>query len=159
MSFNKLGLNQMIQRTCDKIQYNTPTPIQALAIPSILAGSSVIANSETGSGKTAAFGLPLIHKLSRDPYSIFALIITPTIELAMQISQQLSIFGQGMDLGQGLVIGKTSMAKQIDDLEAYPHVVVGTPGRMRDMLSKCERFREDIERVEMIVLDEADRLL
>ena len=116
MSFNKLGLNPMIQRTCEKIQYNTPTPIQALAIPSVLAGKSVIANSETGSGKTAAFGLPMIHKLSKDPYSIFAVVITPTIELAMQISQQLSIFGQGMNLRQALIVGKTSIAKQINEL-------------------------------------------
>lgn len=153
MSFNKLGLNLMIQRTCEKIQYQTPTPIQALAIPSILAGKSVIANSETGSGKTAAFGLPMVHKLSKDPFSIFAVIITPTIELAIQISQQLAIFGQGMNLRQALVIGKTSIAKQIDELEAYPHVVVGTPGRMRDLLDRCEKFREDIVRAEMIVLD------
>ena len=114
MSFNKLGLNQMIQRTCEKIQYHTPTPIQGLAIPSILSGKSVIANSETGSGKTAAFGLPLVHKLSKDPYSIFAVIITPTIELAMQISQQLSIFGQGMNMRQALLVGKMSISKQID---------------------------------------------
>ena len=153
MSFNKLGLNVMIQRTCEKIQYQTPTPIQALAIPSILSGKSVIANSETGSGKTAAFGLPMVHKLSKDPFSIFAVIITPTIELAIQISQQLAIFGQGMNLRQALVIGKTSIAKQIDELEAYPHVVVGTPGRMRDLLDRCEKFREDIVRAEMIVLD------
>ena len=153
MSFNKLGLNLMIQRTCEKIQYQTPTPIQALAIPSILSGMSVIANSETGSGKTAAFGLPMVHKLSKDPFSIFAVIITPTIELAIQISQQLAIFGQGMNLRQALVIGKTSIAKQIDELEAYPHVVVGTPGRMRDLLDRCEKFREDIVRAEMIVLD------
>lgn len=134
MSFNKLGLNSMIQSTCEKIQYNTPTAIQALAIPSILSGKSVIANSETGSGKTAAFGLPMVHKLSKDPFSIFAIVITPTIELAMQINQQLSIFGQGMNLRQALIVGKTSIAKQIDQLEAYPHVVVGTPGRMRDLL-------------------------
>ena len=78
MSFNKLNLSPMILRTCEKIHYYHPTPIQALAIPSIMEGKSVIANAETGSGKTATFGLPLIHKLSKDPYSIFAIIIAPS---------------------------------------------------------------------------------
>lgn len=78
MSFNKLGLNPMMLKICDKIQYHSPTPIQKLAIPSILKGESVIANAETGSGKTATFGLPIIHKLSIEPFSVYALIITPS---------------------------------------------------------------------------------
>jgi ATP-dependent RNA helicase RhlE len=78
-SFNKLGLSNWILSTCEKIKYNTPTPIQSLTIPQILKGKSVIINSETGSGKTAAFGLPLLHELSKDPTSIFAVIIAPSL--------------------------------------------------------------------------------
>lgn len=78
MSFNKLNLSSMILNTCEKIHYYQPTPIQSLTIPSIIKGKSVIANSQTGSGKTAAFGLPLIQKLSKDPFSIYAVIIAPS---------------------------------------------------------------------------------
>ena len=85
MSFNKLKLGEWLLKTCEKIKYHTPTPIQALAIPSILGGKSVIINSETGSGKTAAFGLPLLNKLAQEPTSIYAVIVAPSLELAMQI--------------------------------------------------------------------------
>lgn len=84
-SFNKLKLSSWVLSTCEKIKYHTPTPIQALTIPHILQGKSVIINSETGSGKTAAFGLPLVNELAKDPTSIFAVIIAPSLELAMQI--------------------------------------------------------------------------
>lgn len=158
MSFNKLGLTPSLLTTCKKLQYNTPTPIQKLAIPSILAGSSIIANAETGSGKTAAFGLPLIQLLSKEPYSIFGVIVAPSRELAMQIGEQIGIFGQGMGLRVAVVIGGAQISKQVQELESYPHIVIGTPGRLVDMLARCEKFREDIGRAEMLVLDEADRL-
>ena len=130
MSFNKLGLAPWILQTCEKIKYHTPTAIQAMAIPSVLKGKSVIINSETGSGKTAAFGLPLLNTLSRDPISIFALVVAPSLELAMQIEQQLGILGQAMGVRQALVVGGCSYAKQHEQLERYPHIVVGTPGRL-----------------------------
>ncbi len=79
MSFNKLKLSNWLLNTCEKIKYHTPTNIQTLAIPSILQKQSVIINSETGSGKTAAFGLPLLNQLSKDPYSIFAVIVAPSL--------------------------------------------------------------------------------
>ncbi len=79
MSFNKLNFTPWVKNLCQKIKYNKPTEIQALAIPSIMAGKSVIINSETGSGKTATFSLPTLDKLSRDPYSIFAVIIAPSL--------------------------------------------------------------------------------
>jgi ATP-dependent RNA helicase DDX49/DBP8 len=114
MSFNKLKLSSWILSTCEKIKYHTPTPIQALAIPSILQGKSVIINSETGSGKTAAFGLPLLNELAKDPVSIFAVIIAPSLELAMQIHQQMGVFGQGINLRQALIVGGVSYSKQFD---------------------------------------------
>jgi len=130
MSFNKLQLSEWLVRTCQKIQYHTPTPIQSLAIPSVLARKSVIINSETGSGKTAAFGLPLLNRLAQEPTSIFAVIVAPSLELAMQIHQQMAIFGQAMNLRQALIVGGVNYRVQFDQLENYPHIVVGTPGRL-----------------------------
>jgi len=116
MSFNKLKLSNWILTTCEKIKYHTPTPIQALAIPHIMKGESVIINSETGSGKTAAFGLPILNELGKDPVSIFAVIVAPSLELAMQIHQQMSIFGQGINLRQALIVGGVSYSRQFDEL-------------------------------------------
>lgn len=130
MAFNKLKLSQWLLKTCEKIKYITPTEIQRLSIPSILDGKSVIINSETGSGKTAAFGLPTLNKLGKEPTSIFAVIVAPSLELAMQIQQQMSIFGQGINLRQALLVGGVNYNRQIDELEKYPHIVVGTPGRI-----------------------------
>lgn len=79
MAFNKLKLGEWLLKTCEKIKYHTPTPIQNLAIPAALQGQSVIINSETGSGKTAAFGLPLLNQLAKDPTSIFAVIVAPSL--------------------------------------------------------------------------------
>lgn len=130
MSFNKLKLSPWVLKTCEKIKYHTPTPIQALAIPSVLERKSVIINSETGSGKTATFALPLLNELSKDPFSIFAVIVAPSLELAMQIHEQMAIFGQGMNLRQALIVGGVNYRMQHEQLEKYPHIVVGTPGRL-----------------------------
>ena len=135
-SFNKLKLSSWVLSTCEKIKYHTPTPIQALTIPHILQGKSVIINSETGSGKTAAFGLPLVNELAKDPTSIFAVIIAPSLELAMQIHEQMSVFGQGINLRQALIVGGVNYRMQFDQLEKYPHIVVATPGRLAEMLTK-----------------------
>lgn len=112
MSFNKLKLSPWILKTCEKIKYHTPTPIQALAIPTVLERKSVIINSETGSGKTATFALPLLNELSKDPFSIFAVIVAPSLELAMQIHEQMAIFGQGMNLRQALIVGGVNYRMQ-----------------------------------------------
>jgi superfamily II DNA/RNA helicase len=114
MSFNKLKLSEWLLNTCQKIKYNAPTPIQALAIPPALQGKSLIINSETGSGKTAAFGLPLLHRLAQDPTSIFAVIVAPSLELALQIQQSMAILGQGMNLRQALLVGGTPYRTQYD---------------------------------------------
>jgi len=152
-SFNKLGLSNWLLSTCEKIKYNTPTPIQSLTIPQILKGKSVIINSETGSGKTAAFGLPLLHDLSKDPTSIFAVIIAPSLELAMQIHEQMNIFGQGINLRQALIVGGVNYRMQYEQLEKYPHVVIATPGRLAELIGKSEKLVEELKRVEVLVLD------
>ncbi len=140
--FNKLQLSSWVVSTCEKIKYLTPTPIQVLTIPPILQGKSVIINSQTGSGKTAAFGLPLLNQLAKDPTSIFAVIVAPSLELAMQIHEQMSIFGQSINLRQALIVGGVNYRMQFEQLERYPHIVVATPGRLAEMLSKSEKLVE-----------------
>ena len=112
MSFNKLKLSPWLLNTCQKIKYHAPTPIQNLAIPPALQGESVIINSETGSGKTATFAFPLLQKLAKDPTSILAVIIAPSLELAMQIHQQMAIFGQTINLRQALIVGGVNYRSQ-----------------------------------------------
>lgn len=116
MSFNKLNFSPWVANLCQKIKYNKPTEIQSFAIPSIIAGKSVIINSETGSGKTATFSLPTLDKLSKDPHSIFAIVIAPSLELALQIHQQLTIFGQSINLRLALLVGGVNYSKQTDEL-------------------------------------------
>lgn len=106
-------------------------------MPAILKGESVIINSETGSGKTAAFAFPILHVLSKEPTSVFAVVVAPSLELAMQIHQQMSVFGQGINLRLALLVGGVNYSRQILELEQYPHVVIGTPGRLAEMIGKC----------------------
>lgn len=125
-------------------------------MPPILAGRNVLGAAQTGSGKTAAFLLPILQRLSEDPFGIFALILTPTRELACQISQQVQAFGASLPVRQCTVIGGVDMTAQSNQLDRLPHVVVATPGRLADLLkgSRPPRLRN----VRFLVLDEADRL-
>ncbi|KRX09254.1 P-loop containing nucleoside triphosphate hydrolase [Pseudocohnilembus persalinus] len=157
--FAKINLDKWIQKTCDKLGYETPTKIQEMAIPSLLKKKDVLINAETGSGKTATFGFPILQELAKDPYGILALIITPSRELAMQIGEQMQAFGQSINLKCACLVGGMDMIKQITELERIPHIVVGTPGRIVDMMSKSPVFMEYIENLQTLVLDEADRLL
>jgi len=107
-TFAEMGLPKWILRTCEEMGYVAPTPVQSSCIPQILMGKNVVGNAETGSGKTAAFALPILQRLSEDPSGIFALILTPTRELAIQISEQLTVFGAKISLRFVLVIGGLS---------------------------------------------------
>ena len=129
-----MGVDNWLLRVCDKIGYKHPTEIQTLTFKPILAGESVIANAETGSGKTAAFAFPLLQRLAKDPCGLFCVVIAPCRELAVQIHEQLKIFGQNINLRQALLIGGTQYLKQNQDLDNIPHVVVGTPGRVAQLL-------------------------
>eukprot|EP00339_Tiarina_fusa_P015023 CAMPEP_0117061392 /NCGR_PEP_ID=MMETSP0472-20121206/42719_1 /TAXON_ID=693140 ORGANISM="Tiarina fusus, Strain LIS" /NCGR_SAMPLE_ID=MMETSP0472 /ASSEMBLY_ACC=CAM_ASM_000603 /LENGTH=229 /DNA_ID=CAMNT_0004780009 /DNA_START=70 /DNA_END=756 /DNA_ORIENTATION=+ len=121
-----------------------------------MEGRNCIASAETGSGKTAAFALPILHSLSEDPYGIYALIVTPTRELATQISEQLHALGAPIGLRVCVVIGGVDMIKQSIDLERKPHVVIATPGRLLSHLQSTDTLK--LNRLKFLVFDEADRL-
>ncbi|XP_046626525.1 probable ATP-dependent RNA helicase DDX49 [Neodiprion virginianus] len=156
-SFVDLKLNSWIVKQCNSIGLKKPTPIQANCIPRILAGEDCIGCAKTGSGKTLAFALPILQKLCEDPYGIFALILTPTRELAFQIADQFSVIGQAINLKKSVIVGGMDMMIQGKELAKHPHIVVATPGRLADHLESCDTFT--LKRIKFLVLDEADRLL
>ena len=113
--------------------------------------------AKTGSGKTMAFALPILHTLSEDPYGIYALVLTPTRELAFQIADQFNVIGVGMRLRTCVVVGGRDTHYQSKDLDKRPHVVIATPGRLADHIENNSTF--SLDKVKYLVLDEADRLL
>jgi superfamily II DNA/RNA helicase len=135
--------------------YKTATPIQALAIPQILKGCDVVGIADTGTGKTAAFLVPLINKAMRDKTSK-VLIVAPTRELADQINKELKEFVRGLHIFSACCIGGASMSRQIYELKYDNSFIIGTPGRLKDMI---ERNRINLAKFNTIVLDEADRML
>lgn len=156
-SFKDLGLSAWIARQCELVGVKNPTPIQKNCIPRILNGEDCIGCAKTGSGKTLAFALPILNKLSEDPYGIFALILTPTRELAFQIADQFHVIGKTLSLRTSVIVGGMDMMFQSQELSRKPHIVVATPGRLADHLESCDTF--SLKRIKFLVLDEADRLL
>ncbi len=157
MNFVKLGLHPALERGCEALGYTEPTPIQRQAIPLILSGSDLIGCAETGTGKTAAFLLPLIQKISVNPGNVVrALILAPTRELASQIATNLNALDPKKRIRSVTLIGGASMGRQLDGLRRATPVVIATPGRLLDHL---ERGTIDLSQVEMLVIDEADRML
>ncbi|KAJ6640720.1 putative ATP-dependent RNA helicase Dbp45A [Pseudolycoriella hygida] len=156
-SFDELGLTKWVVRQTGKLGLKTPTPIQANCIPEILSGKDVIGAAKTGSGKTFAFALPILQKLSEDPVGYFALILTPTHELAYQISEQFSVAGQPMNVRVCVVAGGTDQMIESQKLQNRPHIVVAMPGRLADHLTGCDTFSFD--NLKFLVVDEADRML
>ncbi|KAK9766510.1 putative RNA helicase [Basidiobolus ranarum] len=137
---------------------SSPTEIQRATISEILAGRDVIGGAKTGSGKTAAFALPILQKLSEDPYGVFGLVLTPTRELAFQISEQFEVLGKGINLKVCVCVGGMDMMHQALQLARRPHIVIATPGRLADhMLSSANT--NHFKRLRFLVMDEADRLL
>lgn len=145
-----------LERNLAQRGYSAPTAIQDEAIPYIMDGRDLIGLANTGTGKTAAFVLPLIHRLKTTAVGSTALIIAPTRELAQQINDEFRAFAQGLGLYSALCVGGTSMSRQIRDLSRRPQVVIGTPGRLRDLMN---RRVLSLGRVGYFVLDEADRML
>lgn len=137
--------------------YKRPTSIQQFCIPAVLQGRDVLGCAETGSGKTAAFALPMLHLLSMDPYGIFAIVLTPTRELAIQISEQISALGAALSVSVGLAIGGVDVIAQRLVLSRRPHFVIATPGRLRHHLDCADP--PNLSKCRFLVLDEADRLL
>ncbi|KAF7313752.1 hypothetical protein HMN09_00532300 [Mycena chlorophos] len=157
-SFAALGISAPLQTALAAMSIRVPTEVQAACIPPLLQGRDCVGNAKTGSGKTIAFALPILQKLSVDPYGIFALILTPTRELAFQIAEQLAVVGGPLSARTAVIVGGMDMMDQALELGKRPHIVVATPGRMVDHL-KSSNGEWDLSRVKFLVLDEADRLL
>ncbi|KAK4885888.1 hypothetical protein RN001_002159 [Aquatica leii] len=155
--FSDLSLNSWIIRQCASIGVKHPTPIQFNCIPEILKGRNVIGTAKTGSGKTLSFALPILQRLCEDPYGIFALVLTPTRELAYQVADQFTVVGQPMNLKHCVIVGGMDMVTQGQELAKKPHIVLATPGRLADHIESCNTFNFD--NIKFLVLDEADRLL
>jgi ATP-dependent RNA helicase RhlE len=157
MNFSQLGLAAAQLRVCESLGYSNPTPIQTKAIPFILSGEDVIGCAETGTGKTAAYLLPIIQNLSSQTRpGIRVLVLAPTRELALQIQKNYGEFNHVKGNRSVLVIGGANMRTQIADLRRRPTIVIATPGRLLDLK---ERGAIDLSTIEVLVLDEADRML
>ncbi|KAF4663993.1 putative RNA helicase [Perkinsus chesapeaki] len=158
-SLRHLGLSQWAVDVCSSLEITKPTLIQQLAIPAILEGKNVVGASKTGSGKTAAFALPILQKLSKDPFGVFAVILTPVRELAVQIAEQFEALSKPIDGQIACIVGGTSILPQINEIHDRPHIVVATPGRLAEILNGDSSLVEAFAHTEFLVLDEADRLL
>ncbi|MGA1197403.1 MAG: DEAD/DEAH box helicase [Candidatus Latescibacterota bacterium] len=159
-SFNNLSLHKSILRALSDEGYHTPTPIQQKAIPEVLAGKDLVAVAQTGTGKTAAFSLPLLHQLQAQkpggPRRIRALILTPTRELALQIDESLRTYGQHLPLRTTVLLGGVSAHQQIKSLRQKPDILVATPGRLLDLFNQGHVY---LDKIETLIFDEADRML
>lgn len=156
-SFKELGLCDWLLASTAAMGFRRPTDIQKACIPAILDGRNVMGCAETGSGKTAAFALPVLHHLSSDPYGIFAVVLTPTRELAIQIAEQFAALGAPLGLRTCLIIGGVNMTTQSMELAKRPHVVIATPGRLRHHMTGADP--PNLGKALYLILDEADRLL
>jgi ATP-dependent RNA helicase DeaD len=156
-AFAELGLAPPLLAAVAEVGYETPTPIQARTIPALLAGRDVIGQAQTGTGKTAAFALPILQTLDPTRARVQALVLAPTRELALQVAEAMHTYGKGVGRLRVLpVYGGQSMEQQVRRLRGGTHVVVGTPGRIMDHL---RRGTLDVDAVRMVVLDEADEML
>lgn len=158
MSFSEFNLNPAIYRAIEACGYKTPTPVQAHAIPAILKGNDLVATAQTGTGKTAAFVLPSLHRLclSKNNSKPRLLILTPTRELANQITQAVTLYGKFLPFKLVSLLGGMPYRQQLKGLKKPHDIIVATPGRLLDHL---ENRHLDLSAVEMLVLDEADRML
>jgi ATP-dependent RNA helicase RhlE len=155
MSFRDFGLLDAVVQGVEAMGYSEPTPIQLRAIPLILEGKDVMGSAQTGTGKTAAFGLPLLTKLKAHS-GTRCLILEPTRELAAQVETAFRDFGRFMDLTIALIQGGVGFGKQREELKANADIIVATPGRLLDLL---EQRDASLEGIEYLVLDEVDRML
>jgi ATP-dependent RNA helicase RhlE len=156
MAFSKLGLSPATLEGVRAAGYVTPTPIQLRGIPLVLAGRDIIGSAQTGTGKTAAFALPILTKLDRHAPGPRALILEPTRELAAQVETAIRDFARFTNLKISVVYGGVGYGRQLDDLRAGIDVLAATPGRLLDHL---ERGTVRLDKVQFLVLDEADRML
>ncbi|KAG9563096.1 putative ATP-dependent rRNA helicase rrp3, partial [Aureobasidium melanogenum] len=156
-SFRDLGIIDALAESCEAMNFTKPTPIQAESIPLALQGRDIIGLAETGSGKTAAFALPILQALMETPSSLFGLVLAPTRELAYQISQQFEALGSLIGVKCAVIVGGMDMVPQAIALGKKPHIIVATPGRLLDHLENTKGF--SLRTLKYLVMDEADRLL
>ncbi|NBU45547.1 MAG: DEAD/DEAH box helicase, partial [Betaproteobacteria bacterium] len=164
MNFEELKLAPAILKAVLEQGYETPTPIQAQAIPAVLKGGDLLGGAQTGTGKTAAFTLPMLQLLSsrertkdrRGANAVRALILTPTRELAAQVEESVRLYGKYLDLKSMVMFGGVGMSPQISQLRSGVDILVATPGRLLDHAGQGTL---DLSKVEILVLDEADRML
>lgn len=174
-TFRDLGLIEPLLQALDQVNFKTPTEIQQQALPYALEGRDIIGVAETGSGKTAAFALPILQKLWEEPKGLFACVLAPTRELAYQISQQFESLGAAMGVRCLVLIGGVDKMPQAVALAKRPHIIVATPGRLNDHLQSTKGF--SLRNLKFLVgitifqacsqayffptkvMDEADRLL
>ena len=155
-AFKELGLAPEIQQALDELGYTEPSPIQEKAIPELLAGHDVIGQAQTGTGKTAAFGLPLLQYIDPSDDEVQAVVLTPTRELCIQVTQALRAYAEHLDVEIVAVFGGAPIKSQQSQLRAGAHVVVATVGRMMDLMSRRSLV---LTAARYIVLDEADEML
>ena len=158
MSFNALQLDDWLLGNLSYIQFKNPTAIQDQTIPKILNKKSLVAISNTGTGKTASFCIPILNLLAPDPKPFFAIIIEPTRELAFQVLEQLNIFARGFNLRTALLIGGQDVNIQLEALGNSPHLVVATPGRLSYLLKESTYAFKKLKNVNFLVFDEFDQL-
>ncbi len=155
-TFQEFELDATIIKAITELGYEEATPIQEKTIPVGMAGTDLIGQAQTGTGKTAAFSIPLIHRINIKEDKIAALIMTPTRELAIQVSEEIAKLSKFKGLRSLAIYGGQDISKQIRSLRTKPHIIIGTPGRLLDHI---ERKTIKLEDVRMVVLDEADEML
>lgn len=156
-TFKEFGVIEPLCEACDKMHFAKPTAIQAKAIPEALQGRDVIGLAQTGSGKTAAFSIPILQALWDNPRPFFACVLAPTRELSYQIAQQIEALGATIGARCATIVGGMDMMSQSIALSKRPHVIVATPGRLQDHLENTKGF--SLRGLKYLVMDEADRLL
>jgi len=156
-AFDQLDLNASVLKTLDRIGYESPSPIQSQTIPILLQGKDVVGQAQTGTGKTAAFALPILSKLKSRQKTPQAMVLTPTRELAIQVAEAFQTYASNMSGFSVLPIyGGQEYRTQLRSLQRGVHVVTGTPGRVMDHM---RRGTLDLTKLQTLVLDEADEML
>lgn len=154
--FGEIEVPVTVARALEQMGYVTPTEVQARAIPPLRAGDDLIGQAQTGTGKTAAFGIPIVEKVDPAARHVQALVLTPTRELCVQVAEEIEAIGRFRNVRTVAIYGGSSMEKQVSGLKRGAQVVVGTPGRVLDLIRRGELR---LDRVHTVILDEADRML
>ncbi|CAA9998724.1 unnamed protein product [Nesidiocoris tenuis] len=157
VTFKDLGVVEVLCEACESLKWKHPSRIQREAIPPAIEGKDIIGLAETGSGKTAAFALPILQSLLENPQRYFALILTPTRELAYQIAEQFEALGASIGVKTAVIVGGMDMMSQALTLAKKPHIIIATPGRLVDHLKNTKGF--SLRAIKFLVMDEADRIL